>query len=448
MAFKKNLKKPTFVWKPFSAKQIAVIESVHNRPARLNILDGAVRSGKTISSLVTWATYVTQVAPPSVPLLMTGRTERTLYRNCIEPMITMFGEANCKYRQAQGELIFYGRLIYLAGANDERAENKIRGMTVGGAYCDEITLHPRSFFQMLLTRMSVEGARLYGTTNPDGPNHWLKAEYLDRANELDLVRWIFRLEDNLALPKSYVDNLKREFSGLFYKRFIEGAWVMAEGAIYDMLNPQRHYTQHMPTKIIDAYVALDYGTTNPLHAVYLIVALDDSDPRRPIPRLYVADELVYDSKRAGRQKTDAEYSVMLREWLSRLPVSPTRVIVDPSAASFIVQLHKDGIRGVSKANNEVLDGIRSTSTLISNDRLIFVEPNTRLTRDDMLGYVWDSKAGEKGEDKPIKLKDHGADALRYGVMGTSTIWRGWISATVQEKARQREERRLKTASAY
>ena len=366
---------------------------------------------------------------------MTGRTERTLYRNVIEPMISMFGESKCKYRQSVGELEFYGRTIYLAGANDNNSENKIRGMTVGGWYADELTLHPQSFFKMGLTRMSVRGARLYGTTNPDSPNHWLKQEYLDRADELDLIRWQFFLEDNLSLPPEYIKALKAEFSGLFYKRFIEGAWCMAEGAIYDMLDPIRHYVPKLPDKYMDAFVALDYGTTNPLHGVYVVVALDESNPKLPVPRLYVANELVYDSKKTGKQKTDAEYSLMVREWIATLPASPSKVFVDPSAASFIVQLYKDGVKGVTKANNNVLDGIRSTATLISNDRLMFVEPTTRITRDEVLGYSWDSKYQDKGEDKPIKMNDHGPDALRYLNMGIVTTWRHWVSAKIIGRAR-------------
>lgn len=435
MAVKKCFKVPTFVWKEFSKKQLSVIDSViAPNPARINILDGAVRSGKTISSIVAWSTFVTQAAHPGVPLLMSGRTERTLYRNVIEPMISMYGEKHCRYRQAQGEFIFFGKLIYLAGANDELAENKIRGMTVGGWYADELTLHPASFFKMGLSRMSVSGARLYGTTNPDSPQHWLKKEYLDRGDELNIQRWVFRLEDNLALPPEYVAALKKEYTGLFYKRFIEGAWCMAEGSIYDSIDPTLHYVDALPEKIVDAYVAMDYGTTNPLVAVYMVVALHEEADGRLTPRLYVADELRYDSKKVGRQKTDGEYSQLVRDWLAMLPVAPTRIFVDPSAASFIVQLYKDSVKGVTPANNAVLDGIRSTGTLLSNRRLMFVEPKVRTALDEMGGYVWDSGWQLRGEDKPVKLDDHGPDAIRYGVMGTANIWRKWVSANQVAKA--------------
>jgi PBSX family phage terminase large subunit len=332
-----------------------------------------------------------------------------------------------------GELWLGGRLHYIAGASDERAENKIRGMTIGGWYGDEITLYPQSFFKMGLSRMSVTGARAFFTTNPDSPLHYIKKEFLDREAELNLIRWQFRLEDNLSLPPEYVKALKQEYTGLFYKRFIDGLWCMAEGAIFDMINPDLHYVPELPKLIKRAWIAGDYGTTNPLHFVYIVEALDNTTLR---PDLYVADELRFDSKLAGRQKTDQEYSEMLRDWMAQLPVPPERVFVDPSAASFIVQLYKDQVRGVTQANNDVLDGIRYTSSLLANQRLKFVDSKVPRTIDDMMGYVWDTKAQDKGEDKPVKVADHGADALRYGVAGIPQVWRNWLAVNRLRPARR------------
>ncbi|MEV7196021.1 hypothetical protein AB0N81_30075 [Streptomyces sp. NPDC093510] len=62
-----------------------------------------------------------------------------------------------------------------------KAVDKIKGLTLAGAYCDELTTYPETFFQMLETRLSVHGAQWYATTNPEGPNHWLRKQYLDRT---------------------------------------------------------------------------------------------------------------------------------------------------------------------------------------------------------------------------------------------------------------------------
>lgn len=95
-----------------------------------------------------------------------------------------------------------GRVVHLIGASDARSEGRLRGLTASVAYADEITLLPEPFFVQLLARLSVPGAILLGTTNPDGPRHWLKAQYLDRQHELDLRSWHFQLADNPALSPS------------------------------------------------------------------------------------------------------------------------------------------------------------------------------------------------------------------------------------------------------
>ncbi|MDK6230831.1 PBSX family phage terminase large subunit, partial [Streptococcus agalactiae] len=66
-------------------------------------------------------------------------------------------------------------------------------------------------------------------------------DYLDRLDELhDWRNFNFTLDDNPALSEEYKESLKAEYTGLWYKRFILGQWVAAEGAVYDMWNPTEH----------------------------------------------------------------------------------------------------------------------------------------------------------------------------------------------------------------
>src|SRR5690606_26825491 len=150
--------------------------SVALATARTNVWEGSVRSGKTIASLLAWLLYVRQ--GPAGNLAMIGKTERTLKRNVIDVLVEMLGERRCRHNRGEGELNLLGRRIYLAGANDARSEDKIRGLTLAGAYVDEASLVPEAFWSMLLTRLSVEGARLFATSNPDNPHHWLMRSYL------------------------------------------------------------------------------------------------------------------------------------------------------------------------------------------------------------------------------------------------------------------------------
>ena len=431
------------------------LESVRLANSQLNLWEGSVRSSKTVSSLVAWLMFVRESPPGN--LLMVGKTERTLRRNIIDPLVEWLGSSRCRFVAGNGELWLLGRRIYVAGANDEKAQDKIRGLTLVGAYCDEVSTMPESFFTMLLSRLSLEGARLYGTTNPDSPAHWLLRDYLLRADvwldhsgtvlrkpideladtedePLDLARFSFRLSDNPHLPRSYIDGLSRQFTGLWRKRFIEGLWVAAEGAIYDMWDPDRMVVDILPPITQWICAAMDYGTSNPFHAVLLGIGADQC--------MYVVSEWRHDSRKAHRQLTDAEYSVKVREWLQQVPVPASRrpdgswlrgvqphyMVVDPSAASFRTQLHRDGGSPVA-GNNAVADGIRTVSSLLSAGRLKISRDCPELIA-ELPGYSWDPKAALLGEDKPIKVADHGCDALRYGIHTTRAMWQSQIPLTL------------------
>lgn len=389
----------SFNWGLFSHKQLDVIA---NSTARINVLDGSVRSGKTIASLVAWIMFVSEA--PLGELLMVGKTERTLKRNILDVLEQIVGSRYFKYNLGAGEATLFGRRIYLVGANDLRSEGKIRGLTLAGAYGDEIALWPESFFTMLLSRLSVPGARFIGTTNPDSPYHWLKTNYLDRAGELGLRRWHFLLEDNSNLDPDYVGALKKEYVGLWYKRFILGLWVQAEGAVYDMWDDAIHAVDEVPSQFTRYYVGVDYGTSNP--TVFLLVGQHED-------KFYVIDEYYWDSAEQGRQKTDAEYSRDLQEFIKGR--YPQAIIIDPSAASFITQLRRDGVRMIRHANNSVLDGIRTVAAFLPQKRLFVYRKRCSNLLREFTAYVWDPQAQKRGEDRPLKQNDHALDALRYVV---------------------------------
>jgi len=430
---------------PLVSKQL---ESVRLATARLNIWEGSVRSSKTISSLIRFLQFIRQ--GPEGNLLLVGRTERTLKRNIIDPLVEMLGKDRCRYLAGSGEVWLLGRRVYVAGANDERAKDKIAGMTLSGAYCDEISRWPESFWTMLLTRLSVAGAALFGTSNPDSPAHWLKRDYLDRAavwlthsgdvvrsddpGMLNLARFSFRLADNPHLPPEYIADLEREFVGLWRKRLIDGLWVAAEGAVFDMWDESRHVIDIVPPIRQWLCMAVDYGTANPLHAILLgIGAVPDPAPGASREGLYGVAEWRWDSRARHRQLTDLEYSQRLRDWLRDVRFPGTRlhgpvpqyVIVDPSAASFKQQLHKDGW-SVADGDNAVLDGIRLMSSLLAAQRLQFSRSGCPAVIEEFPGYSWDDKAALLGEDKPVKVNDHGIDATRYGVATTHNLWHSRI----------------------
>ena len=388
----------------FTEKQRELISDFkHGRLKRINILDGSVRSGKTYSSLILWALWIA-TRPTDRLFLMVGRTLTTLMRNCLEPLQALLGASNLSYSISSKRGVLFGHSLALEGANDAQAEGKIRGITLDGAYVDEITLVQKDFFAMLLSRLSTDGAKLFGTTNPDSPRHWLKAEYLDNG-DLDIYRKQFLLEDNTTLPPDYIENLRREYTGVFYQRFILGEWIAAEGAIYPMFDKATHISDAMPEMRM-TWIAVDYGHTNPTAFVRLGMGIDG--------HIWVMDEYYHQASKTG-SKSPRQYVRDMIAFAARYKRPPEAVIIDPAAEGFILQLREDSALRIRGAHNAVRDGIMLVASALDAG-VIRIHPRCKHLIDEIQGYAWDSKAQAQGEDRPVKANDHACDALRYGLM--------------------------------
>ncbi|MEU5979399.1 PBSX family phage terminase large subunit [Streptomyces sp. NPDC047315] len=410
--------------------------SIAHSNAWLNVWEGSIRSGKTVGSLLRWMEYVYNAAPGG-DLIIVGKTFDTVSRNVFGPLTdpSVMGPAAklVTYTRGASSASILGRQVEIVTANDAKAEGRLRGLTGAGAYVDELTLIPKEFFKRLVDRQSVEGAKIFATTNPDNPGHWAKKEWLNRADDLGIRSWHFTLDDNPALSAEYVARMKKAFTGLWYRRYILGHWVMSEGAIYEAFDPAIHVVDEVPPITQWLCDSVDYGTVNPF--ADLLIGLGNDG------RIYVVSEYRHDSRAARRQMTDAEYSAARRRWLQGvaqpgtniLGVQPPWTIVDPSAASFIEQLHRDKVSGVMPADNTVLDGIRTIASLFAADRLRVHRSCAGLI-DELPGYSWDDEKAEKGEDAPIKLEDHSCDALRYGIRTTEALWRPHIPTLLEVAA--------------
>lgn len=402
---------------PLSPKQVRSI--VESQRHRISILSGAVRSGKTIASLISFLITVAE-APPSGLLILSAKTLQTAERNLIEPMQdpALFGPIAAQVHHTRGSntCTILGRTVHIIGAADARAESKLRGLT---AYCillDEAVLLPEDYVAQALARCSMPGAKLIMTTNPSGPRSWLRQKYILRAGELNLGHWHFTLDDNPFLDPAYVDALKRELTGVWYQRMILGRWVQAEGAVYQMFDEARHIVRgELPPLMFLPGAGVDVGSTNPFHAVMLGVTRDS--------RLIVTREWRYDSRKTMRTMTNAEYSRELRKWIGT--DRPDWICVDPAAKDFRETLFRDGVSNVMAADNSVLDGIQLVSSLFATDRMVIHESCPELL-DEVPGYIWNERSAEKGIDEPVKDGDHGLDGLRYVTKSTRTLWQPYV----------------------
>lgn len=411
-------------WSPFSEMSLYAMA---NSNKFINIYEGSVRSTKTVSSIIAWIDFLKE--SPHSEFLMSGKTADTLYRNVIggtTGIENLLGPKRVTYRKSSEGgaklLIRFGKevkTVYCIGANDKSSEGNIRGMTIGGWYADEATLHPENFIQTAINRMSLAGARAFWTTNPDSPYHFIKTEYIDKAEEKGYNVFHFTLDDNLSLTEEYKTNVKRAYSGLWYKRMIEGLWVMAEGVIYEAFNSDTMtVTDKDLPKMRRYWVGVDYGTSNA--TVFLLAGLGEDN------RLYILDEYVH-SGRTSRQKSPTEYSKDFREFLDKHKDKRVEhIFIDPSANSFSVQLWRDGVKGVAQADNSVKEGIEFITNLMTND-LIRVHKRCENLLKELSSYSWDPKAQLRGEDKPLKKDDHSVDAFRYIGYSMRRMWTSLLS---------------------
>ena len=369
------------------------------------LADGAIRSGKTVAMILSFLRW-SQTAFENQEFILAGVTTGALTRNVLLPMFQMLEALSIPYehKRSAGLVQIGANRYHLFGADKEGSQDKLQGMTAAGAFADEVALFPRSFVDQMIGRCSVAGSKIFLNCNPNGAFHYIKTDFIDRAEEIGMYRLHFTMEDNLTLSPEIRESYARSFQGVFYRQYILGEWVSAEGAVYPMWDDAENtYEESDPEMYrgMRRYCAVDYGTTNPC------VFLDVRDDGRVFR---VAREYYWDSAAARRQKTDAEYAEDLAEFLGG--DRDVQIIVDPSAASFKAELRNRGFR-VQDAVNQVREGISTTATLIGNRQVMAERNRCPCLLREMRSYVWDDKARLRGEERPLKERDHAMDALRY-----------------------------------
>lgn len=405
-----------FKFQPFSRRQKQVLTWwLPNSPVKDYdgiIADGAIRSGKTVCMSLSFMFWAMEKFNGQ-NFAMCGKTIGSFRRNVLfwlKLMLKSRGYHVEDHRADNLVVITLGEtenFFYIFGGKDERSQDLIQGLTLAGVFFDEVALMPESFVNQATGRCSVDGSKYWFNCNPDGPYHWFKTEWIDKRKDKHLLYLHFTMDDNLSLSEQIKARYRSMYTGVFYKRYIEGLWCMAEGIIYDMFDEHRHVLKikEFFQLLIDGnrYISIDYGTQNATAFLLWNKGVDGV--------WYCIREYYYSGRDEGKQKTDAEYADDLEEWLDGTKVKA--LIVDPAAASFIAELRKRGYK-VLKAKNDVEDGIRMVGTMLNQDKIKFSSACVN-TQKEFASYVWDEKAAQRGEDKPVKQKDHAMDALRYFV---------------------------------
>lgn len=273
---KRIRKNKAFQFKPFSPKQLKLLnfwrEGSPWHEADIMIADGSIRSGKTIACICSFLQW-SQESFDGESFILAGKTMGALKRNVIKPMLqilTAWGW-NYNYNRSENFIEIGTNTYFMYGANTEASQDALQGLTAAGAYADEAALFPRSFVDQMIGRCSVDGAKIFLNCNPEGPHHYIKEEFIDKAKEKNIYHLHFTMDDNLTLSKKVKDRYKRMFTGVFFKRFILGLWVAADGLIYQEFadNPEDYiiddgWLERHP--IVYGTVGVDFGGTKSAHA--------------------------------------------------------------------------------------------------------------------------------------------------------------------------------------
>ena len=406
----------------FSEKQMQILTFPYTSYTSL-ICDGAVRSGKTSVmsiSFLLWA--MGNFSGQNFGIC--GKTVISAERNVIRPLLGV------KYLHEHFRLKFANHILtvsrgnktntfYVFGGKDESSYMLIQGVTLAGVLLDEVALMPESFVNQALARCSVEGSKYWFNCNPEGPQHWFYQEWVLQPEKHNALHLHFLLDDNPSLSEAKKQEYYSSYSGVFYDRYILGLWTMAEGRIYDFFRRET-YVRPAPETCDAWYISMDYGTQNPTAMLLW---------GRCGGNWYAVGEYYYSGRSAQAQKTDEEYYRELERLADGRPIQA--VVIDPSAASFIACIKRHGKYRVYQADNGVLDGIRNTATALQSGKVNLTDRCPDTLR-EIESYVWDAKAAQRGEDKPLKENDHGCDSLRYFVQ----------TIIARPKARVTDRRRL------
>ena len=404
----------------FSERQYQLISFAKSRKTAC-FAGGAIRSGKTTGQVYGFALWSLKRGIGFDHCLVSQSVESGM-RNVGFPLIEAYAELGVKawyIRNLGCRIIFrYGgreNNIWVVGASDAKSRKRVQGATFKGVLEDELCNIPEDMHNMVLSRMSVPGSKLWATFNPEAPTHWVKRKVLDCLNDEDGEILHFTMLDNPGLAPEVRERYKRTFSGHFAKRFIDGVWAGASGLIY----PKWHTADDIPNHKVKPIISFDFGLAGVFAALMF-------------KRNTAVSEYVYDA-RESKTRTEGEHAEAIELWIkTHYPsgASGITVYADPSTPlTFKRLLRKKGMK-VLNADNSVIPGIVTTATRLENADIV-IGDCPRL-KDELQSYAWDENKADLGEDAPIKSDDHACDALRYYAHTTGKFYRSVGQIKVNE----------------
>lgn len=395
----------------YTPKQIEVLRYAKYNDFFIMLLHGAKRAGKTVSNndlflkeLKRIKKIATKIGIDKPQYILAGNSLGNLHRNVLIELTNKYGIEF--HMDKYNRFMLFGVQVCCFGHGTIRDLSRIRGMTAFGAYINEGSTAVNEVFKEILNRCSGEGARAMVDTNPDNPLHWLKVDYIDKADGETIVEFVFTLFDNTFLTERYIKNIiKATPSGVFTDRDIYGRWVAAEGVVYKDFDVNKHLIDSIPeNETIERYIGgIDYGYEH--HGSVVVLAVCESG------NYYLVEEL-------------AEQHKYIDWWIDETLKIQNKYLdkgiyfyADYARMEHIEQMQENGIY-VDKANKAVNEGINFVGSLIKQNQLFFLKDVFVKGANEMFLYSW-APTKSNGKEEVIKKNDDVLDAVRYALFTDS-----------------------------
>ena len=386
----------------YHVKQQQVLQRAMGEDYFMLINHGAKRSGKTVldNDLFLYElmrakrnAFAAGVQNPQY--ILAAADIGSIHRNILNELTGKYGMEF--HFDKFNRFMLFGVQVCCFGHSKINDLGRIRGMTAWGAYINEATVSNEEVFDEIKSRCSGDGARILLDTNPADPAHWLKRDYIDKADGKTIVQFSWKLDDNTFLSDRYRANIKASTpSGMFYDRDINGAWVSADGMVYPDFDQEVHYVSMADVpldKIVRWFVGVDFGWEH--YGSFVLIGKTDDGV------YYLVKEWAAQHRHIDQW---VEIGLQIKENLGNI-----NFYCDSARPEYIQKMRVAGLRALN-ARKEVMAGISEVTSLYKQKRLFIVKENAPRFQEEIYGYVW-----KEGADDPVKENDDTQDAIRYGI---------------------------------